>query len=141
MPDGKGPGAAVSMRNCLLLPGGGWLVAVMIMKSLPILAVLALAGCATAGSGPAMSVVDGIDVWKGGTPSRPYTVMDTVQGEGPDNSATYEQEEELIAQEAKERGADGIIVLNTLMVVSRQDVTLGRPIMAPKVEAELIRYQ
>lgn len=132
---------AVSMRNYLLLPGGGSLFAGMIMKRLPILAVLALAGCATASSGPTKSVVDGIDVWKGGNPSQPYTVMNTVQSVGPDTSATYEQEEQKIAQEAKKRGADGIIVLNRVMVVSRMDVVMGRPVMAPKVQAELIKYQ
>jgi hypothetical protein len=141
MPDGMGRGVVVSMRNYLLLAGGGSLFAGMIMKRLPILAVLALAGCATAVSVPTKYVVDGIDVWKGGNPSQPYTVMDTVQSVGPDTSATYEQEEQQIAQEAKERGADGIIVLNTVMVISRQDVALDRPIMAPKVQAELIKYQ
>jgi hypothetical protein len=111
------------------------------MKRLPILAAFALAGCATGVSVPTKSVIDGIDVWKGGNPSQPYTVMDTVQSVGPDNSATYAQEEEEIAQQAKKRGADGIIVVNTVMVVSRMDLALDRPLMAPKVQAELIKYQ
>ena len=117
----------------------------MIMKRFLVLGALALAGCAwspsTGGSGQLSSTIDGIDVWTGGNPSRPYQVMDTVQRVGPDSSATYGQEEELIAADAKERGADGMVVLSTVMVVSRMDMTMDRPVMAPKVQAEVIKYQ
>jgi len=141
MPDGNRRPAAVSMRKYLLLLVSGVVVGSTSMKWLPIFAALALGGCATAGSSPSSSVIDGIDVWRGGTPPQRYQVLDTVQRVGPDSSATFEQEEEEIAQEAKTRGADGIIVLNTVMVVSRMDLALDRPILAPKVQAELIKYQ
>ena len=114
------------------------------MKHSLLLAALLFAGCASApapSNGEPGAVIDGIDVWTGGPPSRPYQVIDTVQSVGPDNSATYADEESIIAGEARERGADAIVVLNTVMVISRQDAILDRPIMAPKVEAEIIKYQ
>jgi hypothetical protein len=115
------------------------------MKRLLILGALALAGCASSPNmvslGEPSGAIGGIDVWSGGTPGRAYQVIGKVQRVGSDGSATYEQEEELIAQDAKAKGADGMIVLNTVMVVSRMDLATNRPILAPKVEAELIKYQ
>ena len=112
-----------------------------------LLIVLALAGCASTPDGTpsgqvgTSSVINGIDVWDGGIPSRPYQVIATVYREGSDNSATYRDEEDLIASEARQRGADAVIVLNTVMVVSRVSLADGRPLLAPKVSAELIKYQ
>jgi hypothetical protein len=111
---------------------------------LPVL--LALAGCAsTPGAHPGQvgtsSVINGVEVWKGGPPSRPYQVIANVNREAPDSSTTYEQEEDSIASEARERGADAVIVVDTVMAVSRMDPFSDRPIMAPKVAAELIKYQ
>jgi hypothetical protein len=115
------------------------------MKRILIVGVFVIAGCASSPTPATLAepsaAIDGIDVWAGGTPARPYQVMDTVQKLGPDESATYEQEEELIAEDAKQRGADGIIVLSTVMVPSRQDLFTSRPLLAPKVEAEVIKYQ
>jgi len=34
-----------------------------------------------------------------------------------------------------------VIVVDAVMAVSRIDLASGRPVMAPKVAAELIRYQ
>jgi hypothetical protein len=112
------------------------------MKIAILFPLLALAGCALAPSTPGVtSAGNSIDIWKNGPPTRPYQVIATVQREGADNSATYAQEESLLAFDAKNRGADAIIILNTVMVPSRMDITDSRPIMAPKVEAELIKYE
>jgi len=111
------------------------------------LVVLALAGCAsipdgaTPGKVGIRSVINGIDVWTGGEPARPYRVIVNTGREGADSSVTYRQQEESIAEEASQRGADAVIVLNTIMVVSRMDQVMGRTIMGPKVQAELIKYQ
>ena len=120
----------------------------MTIKSLAFLLVtLALAGCAsTPGGGSAgqtgtSSLINGVEVWEGGPPSRPYDVIATVQRLGVDGSATYRQQEEQIADEASQRGADAVIVESETMVVSRVEITTGRNIMAPKVVAQLIKYQ
>ncbi len=104
-----------------------------------ILATIVLAGCA-APSGATNSTINGIDIWRNGTPSQPYHVIATVQRVAADSSTNYNQQIADIAAEARQRGADGVIVLNTVMVVSRMDLTMGRAIMAPKVTAELIKY-
>jgi hypothetical protein len=120
----------------------------MTIKKIPLLLlVLALAGCASApGGSPSAqagtsSVINGVEVWQNGTPSRPYQVIATIQKEGADNSATYLDEEKFIAHDASQQGADAVIVLDTVMVVSRMSLMDGRAIMAPKVDAELIKYQ
>ncbi len=82
-----------------------------------------------------------MEVWKGGGPGRPYRVIGNVQRQGADQTASLRQEEEAIAAEAAQRGADGVIVLDEVMVVSRMDLADGRPILAPKVDAELIKYE
>ena len=106
-----------------------------------LLPALALAACASS-PGPAQSsTINGIDLWQGGLPTRPYQVIATVSRQGADGSATYAEEEQLLAADAHARGADAVIILDTVMVVSRLDVTDGRPIMAPKVDAQLIKYQ
>lgn len=110
------------------------------------LTALALAGCASSPSDTGAqtgtsSTINGVEVWTGGVPSRPYTVLDKIQRVGADNSATYEEEEAFIADEARRRGADAIIVIDTVMAVSRMDLALSRPITAPKVNAELIKYR
>jgi hypothetical protein len=87
------------------------------------------------------SKINNIDVWSATAPARPYEVLATIEREGADESATYAQEEAFIADEAKQRGANAMIIVDTEMVVSRTDANDNRTIMAPKVEAELIRYQ
>jgi hypothetical protein len=115
------------------------------MKNFAILCIaLALAGCGAITSGPqggSVSTVDGIEVWRGGGPARPYQVIDTIRRVGPDNSATYATEERAVIRSASQRGADAAIILDEVMVVSRASPIDSRPIMAPKVDAELIKYQ
>jgi hypothetical protein len=103
------------------------------------ISLLALAGCA---SGPANSgaAMNGVDVWRNGPPSRPYRVLGNLGREADDTSATYRDEEGSITREAAKRGADAVIILNEVMTVSRIDA-FGRPVMAPKVAAQLIKYQ
>ena len=79
--------------------------------------------------------------WKGGPPPQPYRVITNVNWEGADSSVNYRQEEETIAEEAKEQGADAVIVVDEVMTASRLDAVGGRPIMAPKVATQLIKYQ
>jgi hypothetical protein len=107
------------------------------------LAILALAGCASTGahSGAASTIIDGVEVWTGGPPPRPYHVIATVAREAADSSSDFADLERSIAYEARSRGADAVIVLDTVMVISRMDLVGGRPIMAPKVGAELIKYE
>jgi hypothetical protein len=117
----------------------------MTFKSITLLStLLALAGCASAPTGPSTpgtsTAINGIDIWTG-EPSRPYHVISTVSHEGPDNSATYALEEQFVADDAQKAGADGAIILDTVMVVSRFDIADGRPVLAPKVDAQLIKYQ
>jgi hypothetical protein len=64
-----------------------------------------------------------------------------VNREAADGSTTYGEQEESIATEARQRGADAVIVQDAVMAVSRVDVISGRPIMAPEVAAQLIKYQ
>ena len=113
-----------------------------------LLPLLAIGGCASTPGGPgpagtvgASSMIHGVEFWNGGPPARPYEVIDTVSQEGADNSATYADEERLIADEARNRGADAVIVLNSVMVTSRRSVIDGRDVLAPKVEAELVKYK
>jgi hypothetical protein len=107
-------------------------------------ALLALAGCATAPTSPTpnggSTAIDGIDMWDG-APARPYHVISTISHEGPDMSATYADEEALIAQDAQKAGADGAIIIDKVMVPSRISLVDSRPVMAPKVDAQLIKYQ
>jgi hypothetical protein len=112
-------------------------------KTIPLLlASLALVGCASAPPPSSTnSSVDGIDIWKNGHPDRPYQVIATVQREGADNSATYNDEENLLAVDARNRGADAVIVLDTVMVATRRDLSDTRFIMSPKVDAQLIKYE
>ena len=86
-------------------------------------------------------MVNGIEVWEAGPPPRPYRVIGASERQGADPSASYRQEEEDIAGEARQRGADAVILQRPVMVVIRMDLADGRPILAPKVEAELIKYQ
>ena len=88
-----------------------------------------------------VSTVSGIDIWKDGAPSRPYLVIDTVEKQAADSSANFAQEEQLLAADAKERGADAMIIVNEVMVPSRMSIVDGRLLLAPKVTAELIKYQ
>jgi hypothetical protein len=118
------------------------------LQKLGILIVaLALAACASApdgghsGKSGTSSSINGVEVWKDGPPSRPYRVIANTGREAADNSSSYADEERSIAQEARQRGADAVIILNAVMVVSRIDETGGRPIFAPKVAAELIKYE
>jgi len=117
-----------------------------IKNSIIPLITLALAGCAsTPGGGLSTqpgtsSLINGVETWQGGPPSRPYQVIGNVQRMGADSTATFRQEEELIADEASQRGADAIIIENEVMVVTRVDPTTGHSIMGPKVQAELIKY-
>lgn len=110
------------------------------MKATPILAAAALllAGCAT--PSPESTDIDGVQVWKNGQPSQPFKVIDTVVQQAPDTTQDYASLERSIAQEAKRRGADGVIVVTEVMVVSRMSVFDGRPIMAPKVTAEIVSF-
>jgi len=71
-----------------------------------------------------------MEVWKDGAPPRPYRVFAAAQRQGADSSATERQEEELIANDARQRGADAVIVTDAVMVVSRINEVGGRPIMA-----------
>lgn len=82
----------------------------IIKKKLALLiVVLALAGCASApggahsGQAGTRSVINGVEMWKGGPPPRPYRVIATVERQGADESATYRQEESLIADDARQR--------------------------------------
>ena len=109
--------------------------------------ILTLAGCEFAQEGVhprqvgASTIINGVEVWTGGGPGRPYRIIATVQKQGADNSSTYLDQEAFIASDAAKRGADAVVVLDSTRVVSRTDVVTGRPIMAPKVEAQLIKYQ
>jgi PBP1b-binding outer membrane lipoprotein LpoB len=113
------------------------------MKQLSILlAALVLAGCAAtqSGTGPTSSI-DGVDIYRNSTPTRSYNVMATVARQGADSSSSYDDEIQLIAQDAKARGADAVIVQTTVMVPSRMRLLTNTAVMAPKVIAELIQYQ
>jgi len=114
-----------------------------IKKSVILLISLALAGCASAPSGKVgtSSVINGVEVWTGGPPPRPYRVIMDANRQAADGSTNYRDQEASIASEARQRGADAVIVVNTVMVVSRIDAFGGRPIMAPRVAAQLIKYQ
>jgi hypothetical protein len=118
----------------------------MTIKNLWISFALALAGCASMpgphpGGVGTSEEVNGIEVWKGGPPARPFKVMATVQRQGADQTATFRDEEAAIAADAAQRGADAVIVLNEVMVPSRMNLADSRPILGPKVEAELIKYE
>jgi hypothetical protein len=106
-----------------------------------LLVALALAGCAAGPQQASRTVMSGVDVWTSGAPSQPYDVMATVQRVGPDSSVTYAQLEASIADEASQRGADGVIIVSQVMVPSRTSLFTARQIMAPKVVAELIKYR
>ena len=41
----------------------------------------------------------------------------------------------------RDTGADGAIIVDTVMVPSRISLVDSRPVMAPKVDAQLIKYQ
>ena len=115
----------------------------MTIKNLSLLIALALAGCATnpgAHQVGTSSVINGVEVWTGGPPSRPYQVIATVQRLAADSSTSFLQQEGSIADEAVARGADSVIVLDAVMVVSRMSLVDARPIMAPKVDAQLIKW-
>ena len=107
--------------------------------------MLIIAGCASGPSGMhsggSSSMVNGIEFWKGGPPARAYHVLATVQKQGANNGASYAEEETLLADSARHHGADAVIVDSEVMVVDRMDVVTGRPVMVPKVNAELIKYQ
>jgi hypothetical protein len=114
----------------------------MTISQLSLVLALALAGCSSfPGTNSQEAVIDGVDVWKGANPSRPYRVLATVSRVGPDDSASYRDEEAFLASEARHRGADGVVVLNEVMVVSRLSLQDSRPVMAPKVEGQLIQYE
>lgn len=105
--------------------------------------VLALAGCTTPDGNQQVGtceVIDGVDVWKG-PPGRPYVVIADVNRDAADSSTSFRDEEASIADEARQRHADAVIVVDAVMAVSRIDLASGRPVMAPKVASELIRYQ
>lgn len=116
------------------------------MKGLAILFALALAGCA---SGPAeppktgsVRVIDGVEVWEHGVPSRAYHVVGTVRQVAANNSTSSNDQIASVVQTARHRKADGVIVLDAVQVVSRVGYGMSsRSIMAPKIEAQLIRYQ
>jgi hypothetical protein len=110
-------------------------------KRIFLLVSLALTACTTVPQTANSAVMHGVEVWTNGVPSRPYTVIDTISGVGPDQSVTFAQEEALLAQEARKRGADAMIVTTKVQVIIRQDPVLGRPLMAPKVIAEIVKYQ
>jgi hypothetical protein len=106
--------------------------------------ILTLAGCAF---GPTDAIQDGgstsingIDILST-APARPYQVISVVSHEGPDDSASYTDEETLIAEDAQKAGADAAIILYRVKTVSRTNLANGQPIMAPKVSAQLIKYQ
>jgi hypothetical protein len=105
-----------------------------------LLAVLALAGCAAAPDATQNTNVSGVDVWTNGAPSRPYHVIAEVSSQGATNSASFSDQINSIAMQATKRGADGVIVLHKLMIQAGIDPILGRPVMVPKVIADLIKY-
>ena len=114
------------------------------MRYLPFLLIsLAISGCSSTPGGmreATSSQIGGVEVWKGGTPPRPYHVIATIHRVGADQSASYAQEEESIAGDATSQGADAVIILDEVMAVSRLSDIDGRPITAPKIDAELIKY-
>jgi hypothetical protein len=111
------------------------------MRFLVLIAVMAMAGCASAPNGAAShSTVNGMEVWNGAKPDRPYHVFATVYRTGPDTSVNYADEVRSICAEATTRGADAVIVTTEVMTVTKLSEFTGRQIMAPKVEAELIKY-
>jgi hypothetical protein len=112
-----------------------FLAIIPVAAALAVLAVLP--GCATAPTSQ-YTEVDGVGIWKGAAPSQPYTVIDTVRRDGPDTSVTYADLERSIVDEAKRRGATGVIIQSEVMAVSQTSLLTGRQIMAPKVTAELI---
>ena len=122
----------------------------MIIPRLTPLLLLALvfAGCAAApDTQPPVAatgtpqVIQGVDFWKDGPPSRPYQVIATVARVAPDKSVTFSDQEASIAAEASQKGADAVVEVDAVMVVTRIDLNNGRPVMAPKIDAQLIKYQ
>ncbi len=108
-----------------------------------LLAALVFAGCASppSGGGPTYSVINGVDVWKGGPPPRPYNVVKNVNWQGADGSVNFAQQEQSLASQASDEGADAVVVTSEVMAVGRYNLANGAPIMSPKVAAELVKYQ
>jgi hypothetical protein len=107
-------------------------------------ALFVLAGCSSlpsAGS-TGSQASSGVEIWRGDNrPSRAYRVIGSMSRQGADNSATYQLEEALLLDDAAKQGADGIIIQDESMVMGRIDAITGRPMSAPHVDAQLIKFQ
>jgi hypothetical protein len=115
---------------------------------LPAMSLLLLLGACASSTPENMSgapgertSMSGVDFWTGGPPDRPYQVISTTSRSGADGSASYEDEKALLAADATEKGADAVIVLDQVMTVARLNQEGGSLIMAPKVDAQLIKYK
>jgi len=97
----------------------------MITKLLLLLLLfLPLVGCRTEfkewrgggvqrGSGGACAVVDGVEMWSYGAPNRPYRVIGVLEDSRPGGIIPMARRDGNIAAEAKERGADGVIIIGS----------------------------
>lgn len=82
------------------------------------------------GSGK-VTVYRGAQIWRGGSPERPYEVIGTVTDRrlaSPDNVLDLKVE---IAQIVKERGGDGVIMLSSHVRDITQQVTTAYPVYDP----------
>jgi hypothetical protein len=107
-------------------------------------ALFVLAGCSSLppASSTGSHASSSVEIWRGDNrPSRAYRVIGAISRQGADNSATYQQEEALLQDDAAKRGADGMIIQDESMVMGRLDAITGRPVFAPHVDAQLIKFQ
>lgn len=63
------------------------------------------------GSGGACVVVDGVEMWSYGAPNRRYRVIGVLEDSRPGGVIPMARRDGNIAQEAKEHGADGVIII------------------------------
>ncbi len=86
------------------------------------LAALLLNSCSTAytewqgggvlvGAGGACEVKDGIEIWKVGTPPRPYRIIGLIEDDRPGATVPMAMRASQVSAEAKKRGGDGVIMI------------------------------
>ncbi|MEM1057910.1 MAG: hypothetical protein AAGK14_01570 [Verrucomicrobiota bacterium] len=117
----------------------------MARSLLALAGVALLAGCAgsqtdyipnldpvvESGGGGKVKVIDGIQMWRGGSPEKPYEIIGTIQDERVASPDAVNGLKEKVLEMVRQYGGDGVILVSSKAHDVTQQVTTAYPVYDP----------